>query len=107
MQNWFAVFSRKITWKVGTLDWKSVKKGQKQFLSFVWLVYPKVRHKKTYSTHNFLAQNEIFTKEFEGATFIVKNGDYGHILENVIPELAKAKVRFFTIDQFQKIQNKF
>uniref|UniRef100_A0A914E4I0 Dipeptidyl peptidase 3 n=1 Tax=Acrobeloides nanus TaxID=290746 RepID=A0A914E4I0_9BILA len=37
------------------------------------------------------AQNEIFTKEFEGATFIVKNGDYGHILENVIPELAKAK----------------
>jgi hypothetical protein len=98
MQNWFAVFSRKITWKVGILDWKSVKKEQKQFLSFVWLVYPKVRHKKFTAHTIFLAQNEIFTKEFEGANFIVKNGDYGHILENVVPELAKAKVRFFTID---------
>uniref|UniRef100_A0A914DBD3 Uncharacterized protein n=1 Tax=Acrobeloides nanus TaxID=290746 RepID=A0A914DBD3_9BILA len=40
--------------------------------------------------------NVILTKEFEGATFIVRNGDYGAILEKVIVELAKTKVQNYS-----------
>lgn len=48
--------------------------------------------KKNVKAKLSLEQNEILKKEFEGATFIVKNGDYGAILEKVVAELAKAKV---------------